>query len=94
MRVGATSGLRAAKLMLELSARDEARRLFELAEPWNVIKSSETHTSHFDRGHSDLLETWVTTAVHFRPIEEIETIIAQLKEPRQRCGGMGRPSEL
>ena len=78
LRVGSIGGLQAAEAMLRLGATEEARKLFELSEPWNVLKDTKLHFDHI--GGIGNLETWAEVAPYFRSLDEIEAIIEGLRE--------------
>ncbi|AXV36823.1 MAG: hypothetical protein CIT01_00715 [Methanobacterium sp. BRmetb2] len=73
----------ALKLIPELvlnGFHDEAKKIFELSEPLNVIYSPKPIENHFNNDESELVKFWATSAIYFKELENILKIIRQLKK--------------
>ena len=84
LRIDATEALRASLKLKDAGMIEEAKRVFELAEPLDLLAS---HPSIEDDPHDKnipLLEAWAESSVHFRELDKIiETI-------RKICRGTDR----
>ena len=75
LRIDSVSALRISVDLKSVGLIEEARRVFELAEPLDLLSSYMPVANDPKQENDVLLETWAETAIHFRDLGEIvETI--------------------
>ena len=79
LRAKPTSALRTCVRLKAAGALKEAERVFELAEPLELLTPSHTLSDADAESASPLLETWAMTAIHFRDLGTILQRIRQLQ---------------
>lgn len=77
MRLKPVDALELCARMLFSGFSAEAARLFDLAEPMDLLTSPLSSRDASDR--YNLLTTWVEVAVHFRPIEQVISMVRQVR---------------
>jgi hypothetical protein len=78
LRINTTSALRFCREMKNAGMIEESRRVFELAEPLDLLTTPIEDDPQDEKG--DMLQEWATTAVHFRDLDRIiKTILAVRK---------------
>jgi len=79
-----------ARELWHLDFEDEAHFIFSLAEPLNRLTSNQPISSDEDIQGSitDLLRTWTSTAIYFRPLNQIIAWIRNLRGEAQRHGDL------
>jgi hypothetical protein len=78
LRANPTSALLTSVRLKGAGALKEAERIFELAEPLELLTPSQTFSDADAESVSSLLETWAMTAIHFRDLGTILQRIRQL----------------
>jgi hypothetical protein len=79
LRAKPVSALRTCVRLKAAGALKEAERIFELAEPLELLTPSQTLHDTDAESVSSLLETWAMTAIHFRDLGTILQRIRQLQ---------------
>jgi len=74
----AASALRLAASLDHLGLTEEARRIFDLAEPLKLL-GGDVIPDHRRRDSQELLELWAEVASRFRPITRVLEVISRLK---------------
>lgn len=69
------SALEFSLTLLRKGRREDARRIFELSEPWHLLSTEAETEGPITGDKVALLETWATIAPHFRSIPDIVRII-------------------
>jgi len=86
LRIGATAALRSSLDLKYAGLADEARRVFELAEPLDLL-AAPTPIEDDPQGQKGvLLEAWAAAAVHFRDVDRIISIVRQVRRGADRSG--------
>jgi hypothetical protein len=84
--IEAKEALEFAGELWHLGFKDEAHFIFSLAEPLNKLTSNQPISSDEDIQGSiiDLLRAWTTSAIYFRPLDQIIAWIRNLRREAQR----------
>lgn len=77
-------GLRAAGVLDDAGAREEAIRIFELAEPIEVLVGLRTREHHDHREFNRELDEWVKVAPRFRSLADLLQCVERLAVPVDR----------
>lgn len=86
LRVSAQEALQLSQDFLSAGLFEEARRIFELAEPHDILTGS-VPIEYEQRDNGDLLDAWVGAAINFRPIDQV---IGSIQRVRQSEDPFGR----
>jgi Cdc6-like AAA superfamily ATPase len=78
-RLKPKDGLRFAAALAKLGLKEEARRVFDLSEPLDILGGGEAIPRHKLRDKRDLLEVWVEVAPAFRDIPRLLQVIGQIR---------------
>ena len=65
--------------LLDLGYQEEAQIIFDLAEPLNILATSEPLEEFSGNEDRILIDTWMTTAVAFRPLNTILSNLNKIK---------------
>jgi hypothetical protein len=71
--------LNAAPSFLTYGLENEARQLFDLAEPLDLLSGSKEIQRFDPRHEKQYLQTWSSSAIHFRSIEQITIAINRVR---------------
>jgi hypothetical protein len=80
LRVSQESALRLCPALLEADLAEEARRLFDLAEPLAVLSAAQPLRHHPHDEQRRLLDAWAATAVDFLQVDGIVATIRRLRQ--------------
>jgi hypothetical protein len=88
LRVGAEQALRLSTHLIEAGLEREGRRVFELAEPLELLSGRPIPDDHTrPQNLWDLLRAWVRNATVFRGPEEVVQVVERIRiEPRRGEG--------
>jgi len=82
LRITSTSALRFSREMKGAGMIEESRRVFELAEPLDLLTTPIEDDPQDEKG--DLLQEWATTGVHFRDLDRIIKTILAIRKTTER----------
>jgi hypothetical protein len=91
LRIGNTRAMELASRLQEEGEAAEARRLFELGEPLDLLAGQGQHALAADAWR--VLDAWAGTAPRFRPLEEILDMIGAAPLHELRLGSVGEGAE-
>jgi hypothetical protein len=79
LRISRLAALRLCRKLLDTGETEDARTLFDVAEPLGWLSGSQPVKTA--SGKSDVLKSWIKCAYYFRPLEEvlkaIDTLVAE-----------------
>ncbi|TKC92737.1 AAA family ATPase [Polyangium fumosum] len=84
LRVTHLKALQACEVLAKAGMKIEAERIFNLAEPHEVLSGVQPE-EHKAREANELLEAWINTASWFRPILQLLDLIARLQRGEDRA---------
>lgn len=79
LRVTPAAALGISVQLASLRLAEEARRLFEIAEPLDLLGASAPMETDYQDDKASLLEAWAEAASHFRELDEIIGTIRRLR---------------
>lgn len=80
LRIEPEDALKLIPDLLFAGLNEEAKNIFELSEPLNILYSSNPIENDYDDKKSNLLESWANTAIYFKDINTIIKIIRQIEK--------------
>jgi hypothetical protein len=76
LRIDSTEALRLCLKLKSSGLSEEAQRIFELAEPLDILFQKKPIENNFQRERTSLLVAWAKAAIHFREINDlIKTVL-------------------
>lgn len=84
LRVSPITALKTSDVLARTEHTDEAERIFDLAEPLEVLKGGEVPSDHTARDADELLGVWIRLAPRFRPLKLLLNIINRLRRGESR----------
>ena len=79
LQVEAGTTLKASRMLRSLGLEEESKRLFELAEPLDLLTGSVFLGQRNTDGAVSLFEDWAQTAVLFQPVGRLIQVIRQIQ---------------
>jgi energy-coupling factor transporter ATP-binding protein EcfA2 len=75
LRIGGQTADAFSLALLANGFADEAQLIFELAEPYDLLKPGPSQEQELTADRVSVLQSWANTAVHFRPLTDIVRLI-------------------
>lgn len=84
LRINPAEALKAAIALKALGRQAEAQRVFELAEPLDLLSPSASRAGDLSEAERGVLVAWAEAAISFRPIQEIIDRTLNLEQGQER----------